>query len=53
MAKLGINIDHVATIRQARKALTPDPIEAARLCEEAGCDSIVCHLREDRRHIID
>lgn len=53
MAKLGINIDHVATIRQARKASVPDPIEAARLAEEAGCDSIVCHLREDRRHIVD
>ena len=53
MAKLGVNIDHVATVRQARKAAAPDPIEAARLCEEAGCDSIVCHLREDRRHIID
>jgi len=53
MAKLGINIDHVATIRQARKADSPDPVEAARLCEEAGCDSIVCHLREDRRHIVD
>ena len=53
MAKLGVNIDHVATVRQARKAAAPDPIEAARLCEEAGCDSIVCHLREDRRHIAD
>ncbi|MCX5679530.1 MAG: pyridoxine 5'-phosphate synthase [Candidatus Omnitrophica bacterium] len=53
MAKLGVNIDHVATIRQARKAACPDPIEAARLSEEAGCDSIVCHLREDRRHIVD
>ena len=53
MAKLGVNIDHVATIRQARKAAAPDPIEAARLSEEAGCDSIVCHLREDRRHILD
>jgi pyridoxine 5-phosphate synthase len=53
MAKLGVNIDHVATIRQARKAAVPDPVEAARLCEEAGCDSIVCHLREDRRHIVD
>ena len=53
MAKLGVNIDHVATIRQARKAARPDPVEAARLSEEAGCDSIVCHLREDRRHILD
>lgn len=53
MVKLGVNIDHVATIREARKALEPDPVEAARICEEAGCDSIVCHLREDRRHIKD
>lgn len=53
MAKLGVNIDHVATIRQARKSDVPDPVEAARLCEAAGCDSIVCHLREDRRHIAD
>ncbi|MBN3038923.1 MAG: pyridoxine 5'-phosphate synthase [Candidatus Omnitrophica bacterium] len=49
--KLGVNIDHVATLRQARRAKAPDPIKAARICEEAGCDSIVCHLREDRRHI--
>ncbi len=53
MPKLGVNIDHIATIRQARGAYIPDPVEAARLCEEAGCDSIVCHLREDRRHIKD
>ncbi len=53
MAKLGVNIDHVATVREARKTYEPDPIEAARICEEAGCDSIVCHLREDRRHIRD
>lgn len=53
MAKLGVNIDHVATIRQARKSAVPDPVEAAIICEAAGCDSIVCHLREDRRHIID
>jgi pyridoxine 5-phosphate synthase len=53
MAKLGVNIDHVATIRQARRSESPDPAEAARLCEAAGCDSIVCHLREDRRHIVD
>jgi pyridoxine 5-phosphate synthase len=51
--KLGVNIDHVATIRQARKADIPDPVEAAKLCEKPGCDSIVCHLREDRRHIKD
>ncbi len=53
MVKLGVNIDHVATLREARKALVPDPIEAAKICEDAGCDSIVCHLREDRRHIKD
>ena len=53
MPKLGVNIDHVATVREARKTISPDPIEAARVCEAAGCDSIVCHLREDRRHIKD
>ncbi len=53
MPKLGVNIDHVATLRQARRGYEPDPILAARLCEEAGCDSIVAHLREDRRHIND
>ena len=53
MAKLGVNIDHIATIRQARLIDTPDPLTAARVCESAGCDSIVCHLREDRRHIQD
>lgn len=53
MAKLGVNIDHVATLREARKGSLPDPLEAAFLCERAGCDSIVCHLREDRRHIKD
>jgi pyridoxine 5-phosphate synthase len=51
MIKLGINIDHVATLRQARRGESPDPVYAAVLCEIAGCDSIVCHLREDRRHI--
>ncbi len=51
MVKLGVNIDHVATLRQARREFDPDPVEAARLCEEAGADSIVAHLREDRRHI--
>lgn len=51
--KLGVNIDHVATIRQARRTVEPDPIAAAVLCELAGCDSITVHLREDRRHIID
>lgn len=49
--KLGVNVDHVATLRQARKGKYPDPVEAAILSELAGCDSIVCHLREDRRHI--
>lgn len=53
MPFLGVNIDHVATIREARKIAYPDPIEAALLCEIAGADSIVCHLREDRRHIQD
>jgi pyridoxine 5-phosphate synthase len=51
MVKLGVNIDHAATLREARKTSYPDPVEAARICEAAGCDSIVCHLREDRRHI--
>lgn len=53
MPKLGVNIDHVATLRQARGGLVPDPVLAARMCEAAGCDSIVAHLREDRRHIQD
>jgi len=53
MAKLGVNIDHVATLRQARGEGYPDPIEAAVVCEQAGATSIVCHLREDRRHIQD
>lgn len=53
MVKLGVNIDHVATLRQARRESDPDPIAAARICERAGADSIVAHLREDRRHIND
>ena len=53
MAKLGVNVDHVATLRQARKEFAPDPIEAAQMCLKAGADSIVAHLREDRRHIND
>jgi pyridoxine 5-phosphate synthase len=53
MIKLGVNIDHVATIREARKTYEPSPVEAAKECVKAGCDSIVCHLREDRRHIRD
>ena len=51
--RLFINIDHVATIRQARRADEPDPFEAALLCEDAGADGITAHLREDRRHIQD
>ncbi|MFA5644927.1 MAG: pyridoxine 5'-phosphate synthase [Candidatus Ratteibacteria bacterium] len=51
--KLGVNIDHVATLRQARRGTSPDPVIAAGICELAGSDSIVCHLREDRRHIQD
>jgi len=51
--KLGVNIDHVATLRQARRISYPEPVRAAKLCEDAGCNSIVCHLREDRRHIND
>jgi len=51
--RLCINIDHVATLREARGGLEPDPIAAAQLCELAGADGIVCHLREDRRHIND
>ncbi len=53
MMKLGVNIDHVATIREARKTFEPDPVQAALLCEKAGADGIVCHLRKDRRHIND
>ncbi|MGH8561989.1 MAG: pyridoxine 5'-phosphate synthase, partial [Nevskiales bacterium] len=51
--RLGINIDHVATLRQARGTAYPDPVEAALLAEQAGADSITAHLREDRRHIQD
>ena len=50
---LGVNIDHVATLRQARRGDEPDPVAAARLCEDAGADGITVHLREDRRHIQD
>ncbi|HBO97700.1 MAG TPA: pyridoxine 5'-phosphate synthase [Candidatus Omnitrophica bacterium] len=53
MPKLGVNIDHVATLRQARGEYDPDPIVAARCCEKAGAEGIVAHLREDRRHIQD
>jgi pyridoxine 5-phosphate synthase len=51
--RLGINVDHVATVRQARGAPYPDPVEAALLAAEAGAHSITVHLREDRRHIQD
>lgn len=53
MTKLGVNIDHVATIRQARRAVEPDPVAAAALAELAGADGITVHLRADRRHISD
>lgn len=53
MTKLGVNIDHIATIRQARKALEPDPVAAAVLAELAGAHGITVHLRADRRHIQD
>jgi pyridoxine 5-phosphate synthase len=51
--RLYINVDHVATVRQARRGDEPDPVAAARLCEDAGADGITAHLREDRRHIQD
>ena len=53
MARLAVNVDHVATLRQARGIDEPDPIMAAGLAELAGADGIICHLREDRRHIND
>ena len=53
MATLGVNIDHVATVREARKTIEPDPAWAAALAELAGADGITLHLREDRRHIQD
>lgn len=53
MPKLGVNVDHVATLREARKTIEPDPVWAAGICELAGCHSIVAHLRQDRRHISD
>ena len=53
MVSLGVNIDHVATIRQARKTYEPDPVEAAFIAEKNGADAITTHLREDRRHIQD
>ena len=51
--RLGVNIDHVATIRNARGGLHPDPVRAARMAADAGADGITAHLREDRRHISD
>lgn len=53
MAKLGVNVDHVATVRQARGGAAPDPVTAAAIAELAGADGITVHLREDRRHIQD
>src|SRR5579884_4566336 len=53
MIRLGVNIDHVATVRQARRALEPDPVAAALLALLGGADGITIHLREDRRHIQD
>src|ERR1700761_8944259 len=51
--RLGVNVDHVATVRQARGGDNPDPVRAAILAEVAGADGITAHLREDRRHISD
>ncbi len=51
--RLGVNIDHVATVRNARGGNVPDPIRAAKLAEDAGADGITAHLREDRRHMVD
>ncbi|MQY42175.1 pyridoxine 5'-phosphate synthase [Epibacterium sp. SM1969] len=51
--RLGVNIDHVATVRNARGGAVPDPVRAAVLAQEAGADGITAHLREDRRHIVD
>ena len=53
MIKLGVNIDHVATLRQARMGVEPEPVIAAKVAEKAGADGITIHLREDRRHIQD
>ncbi|MGZ3604078.1 MAG: pyridoxine 5'-phosphate synthase [Thermodesulfobacteriota bacterium] len=53
MPRLGVNVDHVAAVRQARGVLYPDPVTAVGIVELAGADGIVCHLREDRRHIQD
>jgi pyridoxine 5-phosphate synthase len=53
MARLSVNVDHVATVRQARRVSEPDPVTAAAMAELAGADGIIVHLREDRRHIQD
>jgi len=53
MPRLSVNIDHIATLRQARKGIEPDPVAAAVIAEMAGADGIIAHLREDRRHIQD
>jgi pyridoxine 5'-phosphate synthase PdxJ len=53
MARLAVNVDHVATVRQARVITEPDPVIAAGMAELAGAVGIICHLREDRRHIQD
>ena len=53
MKRLGVNIDHVATLRNARGELHPDPFYAAKFAKKCGADSITIHLREDRRHIKD
>ena len=53
MKRLGVNIDHVATLRNARGEFHPDPVNAARIVKKAGADSVTIHLREDRRHIRD
>ncbi|RJR22192.1 MAG: pyridoxine 5'-phosphate synthase [Desulfobacteraceae bacterium] len=53
MARLAVNVDHVATVRQARGTIEPDPVLAAGIAELAGAEGIICHLREDRRHISD
>ena len=51
LTRLYINVDHVATLRQARRTDEPDPVQAALLCEQGGAQGITAHLREDRRHI--
>jgi len=53
MARLAVNVDHIATVRQARGTREPDPVVAASIAELAGAEGIICHLREDRRHIQD